>query len=490
MKFARVFFSSLALLLFAHSYSQCLTPVIFALQKSLPTASPLLNHDMSTLRDSFPGKPYLYIAGKEQGLKIYNINNLTTPVLSASLNASSFNNLDVNRITQVGNYLYLALGDIFNKNTEASGMAIVNVTSPASPTVTSVYTYSLTSGAGHVAVENNYAYLSAMQNGILVFDVSNKSNIQLVSQFKPNVNYPKPNPNSSELDKINVRQITAKNNVLYVCYDAGGVRIVNATNKTQLKETGKYSNPLLLNRPRAMNNLILIDSLIYVAADYCGMEVLKIKDTSNITQVGWWNPWKCQNASNTWFNSPGHANEIAYDSACKKVFMSCGRSDVMAVSIANPALPDSCQQYGSKTDSAGTWGISVYNGTFPGQVYAAYISTWPLFIPFRSEWSGVKIITYNHQDCIEGIEEFGIGTSKLSLYPNPTNTELNIKNPFVTGAQLTIYDTNGKLILTEDIESGISTIKLVTGHYAQGIYFIKLNSDSGSYTSKFCIEKY
>jgi hypothetical protein len=118
--------------------------------------------------------------------------------------------------------------------------------------------------------------------------------------FKPSIHFPKINPDASEQLKINVRQIAAKNDILYVCYDAGGVRIVNATNKTTLVETGQYSNPALINRARAYNNLVLNDSLVYVATDYCGMEILNVKDTSQITQTSWWNPWNCETASNTW----------------------------------------------------------------------------------------------------------------------------------------------------------------------------------------------
>jgi len=483
MKFLRYALFFILFIQSTPSVSQCLTPVNFQLQKSQPMANPLFNHNLTARRDSSPAKPYLYIAAKAQGLITYNISNLTSPVFSNSIAVSALNGLDVNSITQRGSYLFLALGDIFNKNAQNSGLAIVNVSNPASPTVTSVYSFSLTSGSGHVALEGNYAYVSAMQNGILVFDVSNTSGIQLVSQFIPTVHFPKPNPSTSEKDKINARSIVAKNNILYLCYDAGGVRIINATNKTSLKETGKYSNPLLLNRPRAMNNLILNDSLVYVTADYCGMEILKIKDTSNITQVGWWNPWKCENTANNWFNSPGHTNEIEYDANCRMVFMSAGKTDMLAVSVNNPALPDSCSQYGSKTDSAGTWGL----GKYQNQIYLAYVSTWPLFIPFHSEWSGLKIITYNN-NCSAGINDLQF-RELISAYPNPAKNEITVVNPFSSDAELEIFDASGKQVLNRICTTGENSILINIGNLQDGIYCLRMSSGSQYYNSKFVVNK-
>lgn len=448
---------------------QCAHSPSLQLQSSIAVASPLLQHDMTARRDSSALKPYLYVAGKEQGLKIYNISTIASPVLTASVVITSLGNLHVMSLTQLGNYLYLALGDHFNASAQKSGLAIIDVSTPSSPIVKSVYSYSLNSGAGSVAVEGNYAYLSAMQNGILVFDVSNKSSIALVSAFKPSVNFPKASPSASDLQKINVRQITAKNNILYVCYDAGGVRIVNATNKTSLKETGKYSNPLLDTRPRAYNNLVLNDSLVYVAADYCGMEILNVKDTAHITKIGWWNPWNCQSASNTWFNSPGHANEIEYDPNCKMIFLSTGRSDMHVVNVSNPTLPDSCARFGNSIDSLGSWGLGRYNN----QIYLAYIPTWPLYVPFPGNWGGTKIITYDNA-CVTAIKKLSLEEIPL-IYPNPTHHEIYIELPsFTEATEITIYNALGQSIKNERVSDKQTKIDL--SKYDNGLYQIKISN--------------
>jgi hypothetical protein len=430
---------------------------------------------MTAHRDTSASKPYLYISGKGAGLLIYNISSITSPTLASTIGISAFNNLHVMSTTQAGNYLYVALGDHFNASSQKSGLAIINITNPASPTVTATYSFTANSGAGQVAVEGNYAYLSAMQNGIIVLDITNKSNIILKSVFKPSIHFPKVNPDALEQLKINVRQIVAKNNILYVCYDAGGLRIVNATNKTALLETGQYSNPTLINRARAYNNLVLDDSLVYAATDYCGMEILNVKDTSNITQTSWWNPWNCETTANNWTNSLGHTNEIEFDDACKLVFMSAGRSDVFAINVNNPLAPDSCARFGIPTDSLGSWGIGRYNN----QLYVSYIYA---AIPFYANWGGTKILTYDNNCSSTGIPKLKF-KEEVSLFPNPVISNLYLNN-------LTNESWHYKIInaLGQECKVGESSNNIDVSELKAGNYSIRLFSKTSSKTIKFIKE--
>ena len=437
--------------------SQCVQPVNFQLQKSLAMPSPSTQLNMTAHRDTAAAKPYLYISGKGAGLLVYNISSITSPTLVATVSIFSLNGLHVMSSTQAGNYLYLALGDHFNASAQKSGMAIVDITNPASPVVKDTYSYTATSGAGQVAVDGNYAYLSAMQNGIIVLDVTNKSNIIFKSVFKPSIHFPKVNPNASEQDKINVRQIVVKNDVLYVCYDAGGVRIVNASDKMNLVETGQYSNPLLNTRARAYNNLVLNDTLVYVATDYCGLEILNVKDTANISQLSWWNPWHCETPANTWFNSVGHTNEIEFDPVCKLVFMSAGRSDLFAVNVNNPLLPDSCARFGIPGDSLGTWGVGRYNN----QLYLSYMFA---VIPFYANWGGTKILSYDNNCGTTGFRNLNF-KEETTLFPNPANTQLSIKEPVQHPKVYKIFNALGIECLSGHMQGDIDVSQLKTGVY-------------------------
>jgi len=351
-----------------------------------------LNEDLSstcaemflTSKHDNLGRPYLYIAAKDGGLKIFNIT--TTPTLIKTIAISNFGSLHVMNLSQQGNFLYLALGNHFGTAAQSPGFAIIDVSDPANAFVKSYWANSsLSGGAGIIETEGNYAYLGAMKNGLMIFDVSDKALPALKSSIVPSIFYPDPNPDPA---KYNARGMIVRNDIVYLCYDAGGLRIINATDKLNPRQTGKFSNPDMNGKPRAYNNLVLDGSYVYAAVDYCGMEVLNVSDSSNIKLTSWWNPWKCQVNALNWFSSNGHANEIAYDATKKLIFISSGKSDLQVVNVSDPANPVFKFEYGGVNNNMGTWGVSIYDK----RIYLSYICS---VIPFSSNWTGVKILQYN-----------------------------------------------------------------------------------------------
>ena len=430
-----------------------------------------------TMRQDIVGKPYLYVANTGAGLTIYDISTLTAPVLVKTISSSSFNSLDVINISQDGDYIYLALGNSFGTNVQSSGMAIVDVSNPVSAFVTDVWVFSgPISGAGIVKTEGNYAYLGAMGNGLIILDITDKNNISFVSQFRPDMNYPTANPDTL---KYNARGMQVKNDIVYLCFDAGGFRIINTTNKQNPVETGRYSNPALNGKPRAYNNIILDDTLVYIAVDFCGLEVLNIADTSNVTLASWWNPWDCTGNPFNWFSSSGHANEIEYNKNCKQLFISTGKSDMYVVDISNPSQPDSCNYYGGISNGIGTWGI----GSYQDRIYLSYICTFG--IPFASNWTGVKILTYI--PCTTGISEQE-NTDAINIFPIPSNEQITIetKNKFSDLKKLNVSVTNtlGQTIAAQ-YKTSSNQITLDISNLSDGIYFVRLSNNDKILNRKF-----
>lgn len=334
-------------------------------------------------RKDLSGRPFLYIAAKDAGLKIYAANGSSTPV--AAIPVTELHSLHVMNFSQSGDYLFLALGNHFGTALQAPGMAIIDVKDPGHPLVKSFWQdISKKGGAGIVETDGNFAYLGEMGNGLMIFDISNKTLPVLQSVFIPSIYYPDPKPDPK---KFNARGITIRNDLLYLCYDAGGLRILNIADKKHPVEIGKYANPAMNGKPRAYNNSVLNDSLALVAVDYCGMEVLDISDPSNIKLVSWWNPWNCQSGPLKWFTSNGHCNEIVFDKANQLVFLSSGKSDLQVVDISNPAKPVFKTEYGGVNNRMGTWGVSVSDKN----IYLTYICS---FVPFYSNWTGVKVLSY------------------------------------------------------------------------------------------------
>lgn len=423
-----------------------------------------------TMMHDANGKAYLYVANKEAGLKIYDISTITSPNLVKTIPTSSLGNMDVMNLCQSGNYLYLALGNHFNTNQNA-GMAIIDVFVPFDPSVMDYWELpSSGGGSGVIKVEGNYAYLGAMKFGLIILDITDKSNIKVSSKFVPDINYPTAGPNP---DLYNARGMEVKNDIVYLCYDAGGIRIINVSDKTKPKETGHYSNPALNGKPRAYNNLVLHNDLLYVAVDYCGLEVLNIKDTSNIKLFGKWNPYNCP--TNNWFTSPVHANEIQFNRACKTLFLSTGKSDMMVLDVSNPALPDSCNFYGGVSNDIGTWGVGLYEN----QIYLSYICS---VIPFSSNWTGVKILTYTQ--CKASTEKHTV--KGIELYPNPSKNSITITSGFdLTKSKLTVSNAVGQIIAPDIKTISSDQVNIDLTNLSSGIYSIQISGEGKSATSKF-----
>lgn len=330
------------------------------------------------------GQPYLYIAAKEGGLKIYTATG--SPQLVKTIPIASLNALHVMNLGQNGQYLYLALGNHFGTAQQSPGFAIIDVLDPLNPVIKKVWSNAaLNGGTGIIETDGNFAYLGAMGNGLMIFDISDKSNPVLQSVFKPSVYFPDNNPDPA---KFNARGMTIKNNIVYLCYDAGGLRIINVTDKQHPRETGHYANPVLNGKPRAYNNIVVDGATAYIAVGYCGLEVLNISDTSAISLKGWWNPWNCETNPFNWFSSNGHANELVFDAAAKLLFISSGKSDLQVADVSDPAHPKFKYEFGGINNNIGTWGVSVYNKN----IYLTYICS---AIPFASNWTGLKILSYN-----------------------------------------------------------------------------------------------
>lgn len=430
----------------------------------LPKQAMTMTHDVN-------GKPYLYVAGKERGLVVYNISNTSSPYKADSVPVSALNNMEVMNVYASGNYVYLALGNTFNNN-EKPGMAIVDVSNPDDIQLKDVWVHNTASGGGGIVkVSGNFAYLGAMREGLILLDISDKSNISFYSQFKPSNSYP--NPTNPDPLKYNARGMDLSGNYVYLCYDAGGIRVIDVTNKLAPNEIAQYSNPAILNRPRAYNNIILDDTLAYVAVDYCGMEVLSIANLGNIRQVGWWNPWQCQNPSaNNWFNSPGHTNEIRYNGNCKLLFMSSGKSELDIVSVKNPASPVLCDSFGNTTNTLGTWGVGLYLD----QLYLSYIYV-PLGIPFYSNWSGFKIINWDY-GCNTAVAN-SPEKQNFTMYPNPSYGSTTLKfDTYTNNPTVNIYSVLGEKVYSKTFNGILKSIDLQLNMISEGNYLVNIKSSN------------
>jgi hypothetical protein len=80
-------------------------------------------------------------------------------------------------------------------------------------------------------------------------------------------------------------------------------------------------------------------------------------------------------------------------------------------------------------------------------------------------------------------------STTISLYPNPTNSKINIINNGIGKiSKVAIYEISGKRIYTMN-ENTLDTIAIDVSHFAKGIYLIELTSDTNSKIIKKLILK-
>jgi hypothetical protein len=85
-------------------------------------------------------------------------------------------------------------------------------------------------------------------------------------------------------------------------------------------------------------------------------------------------------------------------------------------------------------------------------------------------------ITENLYCGTTGIEENG-GNSPISFYPNPASSVIQINNTNSNVAVLNIFNLNGALVSTEQINPGIQEISLE--ELPQGCYMMQLQTNNG-----------
>ena len=338
---------------------------------------------LSVLPDAL-GRPYLYAAQQDGGLLVLDVSDPSEATRAALISKQHLGNLAATGLAQRDAFLYVSLGSFFAEGSEA-GLAVVNTADPTRPSVESVWNAGVPGrGSSSVLINGGRAYLSAMSSGIFIFDITEPGGPHLLSSLQPDVNFPRPNPTS--VQHPNARGSAMHDNVLYVAYDAGGLRAIDVGDPSAPNEIGRYINGGPGAKQQAYNNVIIEWPYLYAAIDYCGLEIINIESPDAMRQAGWWNPWQCDSASNLWLNSPGHTNQIALDAQRRLIYLSAGDSELQIVDVSDTRQPRLIDQYGAPKNGLGAWGLGVSGET----LYLTYVQA---LIPFKGDWAGIKALS-------------------------------------------------------------------------------------------------
>ena len=303
------------------------------------------------------GRPFLYAAQQDGGLLVLDVADAGAATRAALIGKQHLGNLAATGLAQHDSFLYVSLGNFFAEGSEA-GLAVVNTADPTKPSVESVWSSGVPGrGSSAVLINGGRAYLAAMSSGIFIFDITQPGRTQLLSALQPDVNFPRPNPNS--VQHPNARGSALHENVLFVAYDAGGLRAIDVGDPSAPEEIGRYINAGPGAKQQAYNNVVIDWPYLYAAIDYCGLEIINIEEPRSMRQVGWWNPWQCDSASNLWLNSPGHTNQMAFDKQHQSIYLSAGDSELQIVDVSEPRQPRLIDNYGAPKNGLGAWGLGM-----------------------------------------------------------------------------------------------------------------------------------
>jgi hypothetical protein len=144
---------------------------------SNPQAISTLPVDDEGSTDIFVEGDYAYITCYNNQIAIINISNRLNPFIESRLNTG----LSTYGVAKLGNYLYVAEYD--------SGL-VVNVADPTNPFICgsiNPHLYSWNSFCD-VAASASYCYISALEKGLFIFDISNPISPVFVSSIMPDSN--------------------------------------------------------------------------------------------------------------------------------------------------------------------------------------------------------------------------------------------------------------------------------------------------------------
>ncbi|MBK8226998.1 MAG: hypothetical protein IPK70_07460 [Flavobacteriales bacterium] len=409
-------------------------------------------------------RPYLYMACAEQGLVTLDISDLTAPVPVDTIWPADLSGLKVMNVEQVDELLYVCIG-AFEGTAQMAGLAIVEVSDPVQPVLLDLWTDpAFANGASSVRVQEGVAYVGVMEDGVVALDVSDPASITFISSFQPDPSWPGiagyP-PATRGMDIVD--------SLLFLAYDAGGLRILSVNDPAAMVELGRYVNPQQpALTPPAYNHVAVVGDKAYVTVDFCGLEVVDVSEPAAMAQLHWLNPWNCIGFS--WFGSDGHANETATSMGDSLLFVSGGDSELLVYDISGP-VPALRGGHILPNDTAAAWGVDV----FGDRAVSSFVNNANLpFQPYYSSFGGVVI----HDWTVD----FGTGLSypwdvPLVVSPNPAMGLVGIDSPFDGPVHVAVTNALG-CVLRSDLHAASSghRLHLDLAGLPPGLYQISMRS--------------
>lgn len=453
-----------AQILLLHCLSGQNDTVLFTPLSTYPYPTP---YSAYTARFDQLHRPYLYTANKEYGVIVFDYSNPLDLKPVRTFTTQQFQNLKPTDLVQQGNYLYVSLGEFQGLATQSAGLTVIDLSNPAAAVILGQWSdATFNKGAAAVRVDGNYAYLGAMEKGLIVLDISQPGNPKYVSHVTPDLNWPVP---PGIFSVPHARGLALRGNEVWVCFDAGGLRLVDVSDKKKPAEKAKYMNMALdaIAQP-AYNTCAIAGDYLFATVDYCGLDVVNIGTPAQPQTTAWINPWNCTNTS--WDGSPGHTNQIATARHDSLLFLSGGDTEVVVYDVSNPGQTRLAGQLARLQDSVVVWGLDANDSL------VVLAQVWnPLNTPYIGKKGGISLLRWD-SGLVSDTHAPEQAAFSLQIIPNPLSDRAKIQYelPAEAWVRWQITDALGRVIEKNDLgiqPEGSHSLELTLQGIPAGVYF-------------------
>jgi len=454
-------------------------------QFAFETPGPLTTYSSYGVQIDKKGRPFIYSACAQLGLIIFEISPSDQLIAVDTFVGSIFSGLLPMNLLQYEDYLLLSLGNFFSNQT--AGLAIIDIADPHHAELLSFWSDpEFANGSTVVVTDGDYAYMGAMEEGLLIFDISDKTAIEFIGRFMPDPDFPEP---PTGLSQPKARGLHLEGDLIYLCNDAKGFRIIDVSDKNNPVEISKHMNTDLHSSARpAYNEVVVKDGIAYITVDYCGLEVVDVSDPYNPISLKWLNLWDCNNqiwgTPGSWWDAYGHSNQITL-SESGHLFMSGGETEVVVFNLSDPADPKIVGVFGEQDHSV-AWGLDVYeNQIVTANVHQGLASP-PM--PYFSNWGGIRLLNWEEPTSVNNrnnSEHFSI-----TVFPNPVKKGESIRvelNENLDGT-LKVFNLYGQKVLTKNLDSS-KIFSISTDNLLPGFYILHINGENLRFSDTFVVQR-
>ncbi len=202
---------------------------------------------------------YAYVAdGYDGGLQVIDISDPTSPAFAGSYDTPG----NAYGVAIAGDYAYVADGSA------SSGVQVIDISDPTTPSLAGSFS-PLLGPATHVAVEGDYAYVTAHAAGLWVMDISDPTTPSLAGVYDtPGI----------------ARWVTISGDYAYVADDGGGLQVIDISDPTAPTPVGSYTTSYDPTHPARF--VAIAGDYAYVGKGNAELQVFDVSDPTTPTLIG------------------------------------------------------------------------------------------------------------------------------------------------------------------------------------------------------------